>query len=862
MVCGHDSGNASQPHVTSLKKSPKNTQATPSNKQLPPQKSHPSQESESIYPPDLPSFRLPDTLKPIKSQKIPHITQRVPVSALRVGNASLKITFNWMAPAKMALFQRGQRLFIAFDRPALFRVSSLSGQTGFISDVQPLELQTGSALILTLTEDLDLSFHEDPKTYNVTLTLRHKEDPSLSSPQTLQDAKLSAPTETAPSIPYDVQSGRIFLTGYSGPSPLFIEDPLTHEDLTVFMTETGLKEKRIFQEIEALPSLKGLVFLHKSDVLTVLKKKNIETQESFYLLSAGQAPLALSPEPDLTHKRTKAPLPQLINHQKWALLPTTLKELSALDAQLIKKLTQEPRKAQKIRLKRVFLLLSMGRPYEALGQLKVLTAKKPSLEKEPKIALLKGLSHVLAHQPDLALSYLSSPLLDQEEEALFWKGLADIQQNRAYRGLKTVLPHLKRLTLYPQRIRQTPYFLLAEAAVETKYPGKIFLSALETDLMSWRERNLFDLLSAQMETSSQNQDYAQKLYKKVLKGPNIEARIKAELALLDPRPEKRSHNIEKLESYRYSWRGDLTELTLLARLAGLYVQDEQPEKAMALYQNIQDHFASYPQADREISRGQDLFYKTFMKKAQTPHFKGIAFYERYKELTPEDDRRFTMLEQLSQLYASLDLLPQAAKVLETFIKEQNLQGNDLGKTLLTLAGLYEHDGQEQKLLRTIDRLEQVTLTDPTLTRQRLLARARFEDRNQRPQKALQLLSQEQSFEGLRLKARLAWKISDWAVTAQTLSSLIAHSDTSPEQREDFILSLSVALYKQGQSETLKSIRETFLPSFTNPKKKETFLLLTAPKPEIPTDPTYKELLAQITAIENFEASLQARTQVQ
>ena len=210
----------------------------------------------------------------------------------------------------------------------------------------------------------------------------------------------------------------------------------------------------------------------------------------------------------------------------------------------------------------------------------------------------------------------------------------------------------------------------------------------------------------------------------------------------------------------------------------------------------------------------------------------------------------------------LTFLPQAAKRIESLLHLQNPTGDDRGRVLLHLATLYKRDQQDKMLSVTLDRLAQVPIEDPKLLKERLLFQARFQEGVGQPEKALALLQAEESHEGLRLKARLAWKISDWPLVSKNLNQLLVHPQTTPGEREEFLISLAVSLYKQGDTASLPKLRQSFLSSFQTPQKKETFLLLTSQKPEISQNPTYKELLAQIAAIEGFEKSLHLQKEPQ
>lgn len=808
-------------------------------------------------PPALPSFREAKKKPPPKNLKVTHITQRVPITAVRVGNTALRLKFKWLSQTRAALFKRSNRLMIAFERPALFDTTALSGQSSFFSFYESVKAQQGSVFIFHLKDNVEIAFEENHKSYHWTITLsRPKQEDATETPLPLPPEKVSlSPEETArpPAVgPWSrLEEGKALFDLKGNETPIFFKDPATEENLSVLPIEGALQKAQTYQEFTLLPSLKGLVFVSKSDALRFVKKK--QTQIS---LASVQGALALSNPFDTKRERYRAPLPQLIHHDTWSEFPTDFESSRRLDQELLREINENPLQSQEKRLKRSYLLLFRHHSYEAAGELELMVARDPSLREDRQIALLEGIAYVLSHQPDRAFKYLKKPFLLDEGEAKLWAGLAHIQQERYHQGLKEAIPHLEKLSHYPEKVAQTSYFLMARAATQTNYPGKLFLDALKTENMTPQQRNWFDLLSAKMETAPDRQEHARKLYRKTLLGSNVRARIEAEVALAATVQEGKHASIDRLEHYRFRWRGDETELNLLRQLAHLYEKTGKVDKALVLYRQIKDFFYHFPKAKQEARRGETLFYNTFMKQTAPPHFEAVAFYDRFKELAPSDDRRFPLAQKLASDYEVLHLLPQAARTLEYLVQYQAPIGDVRGKILLQLVKLYRKDQKTEMVAKTLERLQEMTLESPELVQEYQIAQALFYGNSGKIREGLKLLEPNQSYKALRIKVYLAWKGEDWPLVTTFLRQLLAHKDTPASKQEKFLIKLAVSLHKQGDLKALSRLKESSLSLFQDQKKRQIFLLLTAQKPEIPEKPTYKELLDQLSAIEKFQKSLQ------
>lgn len=137
--------------------------------------------------------------------------------------------------------------------------------------------------------------------------------------------------------------------------------------------------------------------------------------------------------------------------------------------------------------------------------------------------------------------------------------------------------------------------------------------------------------------------------------------LEQSLGLLKP-----EEAVDKLEALAIAWRGDSIELKTLAKLSELYVEQGNHRRAFELMKT-----AAISNPDSPITRKMDadldeVFADLFINgnSEDLPPIEALALYYDFREMTPIGQRGDAMIRALADRLIEVDLLSQAAQLLE------------------------------------------------------------------------------------------------------------------------------------------------------------------------------------------------------
>jgi hypothetical protein len=148
----------------------------------------------------------------------------------------------------------------------------------------------------------------------------------------------------------------------------------------------------------------------------------------------------------------------------------------------------------------------------------------------------------------------------------------------------------------------------------------------------------------------------------------------------------------------------------------------------------------------------------------------VALYDEFRELTPSGPDGDRMITALADRLVKVDLLDGAASLLENQVRKR-LSGMDKAKAGTRLAAIRLLDGKPDEALDAI-KASEVPDMPPDLTahRRRLQGRAMFETGD--TLKGMALIRDDNSLEGLWVKADLSWRMREWPAAAAALDKLV------------------------------------------------------------------------------------------
>ena len=177
---------------------------------------------------------------------------------------------------------------------------------------------------------------------------------------------------------------------------------------------------------------------------------------------------------------------------------------------------------------------------------------------------------------------------------------------------------------------------------------------------------------------------------------------------------KRDDVISELETLTTIWRGDDTEIEALQMLARLYTEEGRYRNSFYVMRSA---IAAHPNSDM-TRRIQQEAAKTFdvlflAGKGDTmPAIDALALFYDFRELTPIGRRGDEMIRRLADRLVSVDLLDQAADLLQYQV-DNRLQGAARAQVATRLAVIYLMNRKADRALATLRATRTADLSERT-----------------------------------------------------------------------------------------------------------------------------------------------------
>ena len=187
---------------------------------------------------------------------------------------------------------------------------------------------------------------------------------------------------------------------------------------------------------------------------------------------------------------------------------------------------------------------------------------------------------------------------------------------------------------------------------------------------------------------------------------------------------KRDDVISQLESLTTIWRGDETEIEALKVLAHLYTEEGRYRDAFYVMRSAmaaRPDSALTRQIQDEAAATFDSLFLTGKGDAM-PAIDALALFYDFRELTPIGGRGDEMIRRLADRLVSVDLLDQAADLLQYQV-DHRLQGAARAQVATRLAVIYLMNRKPDRALATLRATRTADLSND-LRDQRLLLEAR------------------------------------------------------------------------------------------------------------------------------------------
>jgi tetratricopeptide (TPR) repeat protein len=754
-----------------------------------------------------------EVIKPSGSQT----AGTVGVELVRQG-ATLKLTFPFTAPVGAAVFHRADTLWIVFDSKAEIDLSALDGEPS----------RTIRGYEFTHTPDANI--------VRLKLDRPHLTSVSTDGPVWtvgIGDIVLN-PTRTLDITRNIIGPNRSNVTiALAEPQQLHrIADPEVGDDLfvvTALAPARGFVNEQDFIEFRALASVQGVVVEPLADDV------NVElAPDKIVIGRPGGLTLSASLQ-SLLHGSGLRPV--MFDSQIWG----SDREGSYLDRQshLIDAAAAAPennRLAPRLDLARFYLARDMFP--EAKGVLDVvLTGNRPAAETISAV-VLRAVAEIMMNRPDSALKDLADPNVGDQHDAPLWRALAYSQQGKwpqARESFKTVEAAVATLPVELQRV-----------ALKDEMRSSIEVGDFDgasDDLNDFRTigvpRSLEPAIAVLMGRLAEGLGHTEDALSAYRTAADSWDRPAAAQGLLRETVLRyslgdlnRDAVITQLESLTTIWRGDETEIEALKDLAHLYTEDGRYRDAFYVMRSAMaahpDSTMTHQIQDEAAATFDSLFLAG--KGDAMPAIDALALFYDFRELTPVGNRGDEMIRRLADRLVSVDLLDQAADLLQYQV-DHRLQGAARAQVATRLAVIYLMNRKPDRALATLRATRTADLSNE-LRNQRLLLEGRALSDIGRHDLALEVIANIDGRAAIRLRSDILWAEKSWDDAAGQIELMYGDrwkdfAPLSDIERAD-ILRAEVGYALAEDALGLGRFRERYAPKMAQTPDARAFDIVSAP----------------------------------
>jgi len=508
--------------------------------------------------------------------------------------------------------------------------------------------------------------------------------------------------------------------------------------------------------------------------------------------------------------------------------------------------------------------IANGLAHEAVGILRVVEETLRNEELLEKVHISGAVANIMAGRPKDALVRLNQDALDQDIDALFWRTIARSQTGdfkgarddatQAYSIIDSYVPWAREM------------FLLAatRAAVEEHYNDQAREMIGDVVFATLTEHQVaeFNLLSGRIAEAEGRLDAAIDTYGQVIASEVRPWRAEAvyrTLQILDQQGRLDvARGAQTLAAEALLWRGDSLEASMQGMLADLYFRQGEYRQG---FESVMAAVASDPESN-QVQALSDHAQKTFndlflngMADSIAP-VEALSIYYDFRQLTPPGTRGDEMIRNLARRLVRVDLLPQAAELLQ-YQLDNRLRGVARTQVASDLAVIYlaEHKPADAMRVLIDTRLPDLPAD---LTRQRRILEARAMLDGGRDQLALDLLRDMggQDVELMRIDAH--WTAKRYAQAGQMIEALYGASQSGvplSKPARMALLQAGVGYVLSNDTAGLTRLRSKYSDTMVASPEWPMFDYLTGPVEANSNE--FRQVATQIAAVDGLETFLAA-----
>lgn len=669
----------------------------------------------------------------------------------------LRVTFPIQVATPAAAFRRGDTVWLVFDTPKPIDVEAIRSKGGaMIGEVGRVPLDKGQAVRIRLTRPLvySLTSEEVGKETNWLLTLADK---IQATPLPLMMSRnITDPALANIAIPF------------ANPGVLHkLVDPDAGDTLYVVTAQRpvrGFIKRQDLVDLSLLESAHGIAIRPNSDEV------GVEVGSDKVILGK-KGGLTLSPV-DISAERAPTAVRPIFSPEGWR--KGQSENFMTRQSDLMTAISAvEPglRSLPRLDLAQFYMSRAMYHEAKAVTDLML---SDPLNKEESGALILHAIASILIGRPAQGLKDLANPVIGNSHDSQLWKALAYARQGKwadAREKFKNVEFAIASLPLDVQRIVTMDAM---RAALEVKdYAGASKRrSELEVVGVSPEAAPRFAVLRGRLAEALGHDKDALDDYRFAVASNDRSAAAEAkqlEVALRQKRDEiGKEEALRELETLSMTWRGDSIEVKTLQMLSQIYAENGRYRDALTAART-----ATKLQPNAEASRqaqdlASDLFTQIFLgpKGDELPPVEALGMFYEFRELTPIGRRGDELIRRLADRLASIDLLDQAAELLQYQV-DHRLEGAARAQVAARLSMIYLANRKPDMAITAL-RASRISDLSGELRQQRLLLEARAQSDVGRHDLALDIVSNVSGREVLRLRSDIFWAARRWRESAEQI----------------------------------------------------------------------------------------------
>jgi tetratricopeptide (TPR) repeat protein len=437
-----------------------------------------------------------------------------------------------------------------------------------------------------------------------------------------------------------------------------------------------------------------------------------------------------------------------------------------------------------------------------------------------------------------AMRDLSAPAITAREDAVLWRALAQVQQGKwseAREGLASLSGAAAALPLELQRYA---FQEAMRSAIEVRDFGTAASLLSEFDTLGpspQGEGDLALLKGRTMEGLGRIAE-AMALYHAAAESPDPSAAARGRLREIALRQQvgdlTRADATLALERLTTQWRGDETEAEALQVLGRLYAEDGRFRDAFTVMHTALEVYPQSEMTRRIQDEAAVAFESLFLgnKGDGMSAVDALSLFYDFRELTPVGRRGDEMIRKLADRLVSIDLLDQAAELLQHQV-DHRLQGAARAQVSVRLAVIYLIARKPDRALVALRTSRSSDLPNE-MRNQRLLLEARALSDTGRADVALEVVASMQGHEVERLRADILWKARRWRETGEQIEKTYGERwrDFAPLAESERADVMRAAIgYALGEDAIgLERFRTKYAPKMAEGPDRRGFEVVTAP----------------------------------